>query len=337
MALRPVVCAACLCLAFGRGAEARQGAEKVAKGSEDVFIQKVMGEHRQLPQNYSATETRYFLYVPDGYDPRHGFALVLAISPGGEGRWMFQMWEAAAKKYPVIFACPEQAGNDVDVERRGQMVLDTLCDVRAKYNIDPEQIYVTGFSGGARMSTALVSGYPGLFAGHIPVGGVYFTQPESKITGLRTKLGHYLFAGEKDFNRKEAQRAFDALKAAGIPVELMVGEGQGHEPATAQQGLKIYEWFLARRPKTAAPALKEEKKRPEKTEPPPAAAVASAQPPAPPRPETPEDQARRMYQLAENLARNNMRGEARRVLEELARKFPGTRHAGLAQEKLNER
>jgi hypothetical protein len=230
-------------------AYAGDGTARVAKGSPDVFMQKLGGESAKLDPNYKAMDTTYFIHVPDDYSKDRAYPLILVISPGFSGKLMYAPWAAAAQKYRIIFACPDKAGNEVPGDVRGQRVLDTLFDVQSRYNIDPEQIFVSGFSGGGRMSTAFVAAYPGFFAGHIPIGGiVYSNSGEEGLKKLKVKIGHYVFCGEKCFNREESEAAKKAMKDAGMTVELMVGPGLKHAMPNAQQALAIFDWFMARSP-----------------------------------------------------------------------------------------
>src|SRR5439155_17361437 len=40
-----------------------------------------------------------------------------------------------------------------------------------RYNIDPQRIYISGFSGGAMAATVLYRGYPDVFSGAFPMSG----------------------------------------------------------------------------------------------------------------------------------------------------------------------
>ena len=222
---------------------ARDFQETVTKGSPDVFAQT---PSVGAPAPYNATDTTYFIHVPDDYSADRSYALVLALSPGNDGKDMFTPWEKAAEKYGLIFACPNNAGNTVRTDTRGQMALDTLSDVRRKFSVDAEQIYVTGFSGGGRMSTGMVLAFPGLFAGLIPMGGIIFNNDFDAMARLNVKRGVYIFVGETDFNRSESERAKQIAEKAGTPVALMIAPGVEHVKASADQVLEIYEWFLAR-------------------------------------------------------------------------------------------
>ncbi len=227
---------------------------KVQKGSPEIFIKKIDAKEA-LPDEYQATRTSYFVHIPDGYEARRAYPLILAISPGDGGRDMFGTFQKAAQTYDLFFACPDQAGNSANLAIRGQKAVDTLADVRARYNIDPKQIYVTGFSGGGRMSTAMVYAFPGLFAGHMPIGGIDFN---GKLAPLKTTLGHYIFAGEKCFNRPESEAALKTFQDAGVPAALLIGPGLEHAAATPDQGLKMYEWFHEKAMKVVSDGLQKE-------------------------------------------------------------------------------
>ncbi len=260
---------ACLlsCIFLGAAfcsATASETSHTVTKGSTEIYIKKLHPE-KNISSKYKATETKYFIHIPDGYDGKRAAPLILAISPGNEGAGMFGSFKEAAKKYGLFFACPDQAGNPIDLDIRGQRAVDTLFDVRARYKIDPEQIYVTGFSGGGRMSTSLVQAFPGLFAGHMPLGGIYFSN-SIKLTDLKTTYGHYIFAGEKCFNRKESERALKEMRQGGSQEELLIGPGLAHAPPTAEQGLKMYEWFQAKVQQLSLGALKKKMQNAEKAQ-----------------------------------------------------------------------
>lgn len=219
---------------------------KVEHPAQEDFAAKISLRDK-LDVGYRPQDVSYFAYVPEAYAAMEtrSYPLILAINSGDWGEALFEPWSKAARKHQVFFVCPNGAGNDTSLARRGQMVCDVLADVRARYRIDPAAIYVTGFSGGGRFSTAMVQAFPHLFAGHIPMGGVVFTSLPD-LANLKTRLGHYLFAGERCGNCPESRKALKVLRDAKLPCELMVARRVGHDPADADQALAIYEWFLAR-------------------------------------------------------------------------------------------
>jgi dienelactone hydrolase len=215
----------------------------VSKASGKIFQKQLTGQG-SLPAKYKATDVTYFLHVPDNYNKESQYAFIMCISPGSDGRVMFLAWEKACKKHSIFFACPNNAGNPVNADRRGQMAVDVMFDVINKYAIDPQRIFVSGFSGGGRMSTAMVVAFPEYFAGHIPAGGIMYSRNANDVGALKTRLGHTIFAGEKCFNRKESEVAASIMSRAGVPVQLFIGPNQAHEYIKPEMGLKMIEWFL---------------------------------------------------------------------------------------------
>ena len=94
--------------------------EKVSKGSDEIFISK-LGASEKLPADYKAGETSYFLHVPDDYNPQRAYPLILAISPGDDGRGMYGPFQKAAEAHPLFFCCPHQAGNPVTLLHSGAL------------------------------------------------------------------------------------------------------------------------------------------------------------------------------------------------------------------------
>ena len=196
------------------------------------------------PILYRPEQVTYYLHLPEGVTPDAPRALVLAISPSNAGQDMFPSWEKAARRYGFIFACPNRAGNSVRTDVRGQTVMDVLHDVRERYAVDPQRIFLAGFSGGARMATGVVLKFPGLFAGLIPVGGIVYNQDTTALANLKVTRGVYLYAGENDFNRGECERAREIMAGASIPVTLMIGRGKAHAQPDPDECLEIYRWFM---------------------------------------------------------------------------------------------
>ncbi len=183
----------------------------------------------KLPAGYGSTRQKYQLYEPESYNKAKSWALVLFISPGN-GPMGWKPWAKTCEKRNVFFCSPYSAGNKTAAGLRTRIVLDVLDDVRRKYRIDPDQTYLTGFSGGGRMACAIGFRLPEYVGGVIPICG---TNPISGPTYLRhliqDRLSVSFLTGEKDFNRKEnevyMQPMFEEL---GIRSRLWVVPKLGH-------------------------------------------------------------------------------------------------------------
>jgi poly(3-hydroxybutyrate) depolymerase len=158
---------------------------------------------RKLPANYDSTKQRYQLFVPKSDRKDKPAALVLFISAGDSPQG-WKNWQKLCEQEGVFFASPFGAGNSPMMGQRTRVILDVLDDIRRNYAIDPDQTYLTGFSGGGRMACAIGFALPEYFGGVIPLCG---TNPITGPTYLRHRIADRLsvafVTGEKDMNRKE--------------------------------------------------------------------------------------------------------------------------------------
>jgi pimeloyl-ACP methyl ester carboxylesterase len=102
----------------------------------------------------------YSLYVPD-----QPHALLVFIPPWPRAE-VPRPWIAALKRYNTILVTAENSGNEAPtVDRREPLALLAAHNIMARYPVDPQQVYIGGFSGGARVALRLAVGYPDLFRG----------------------------------------------------------------------------------------------------------------------------------------------------------------------------
>jgi polyhydroxybutyrate depolymerase len=155
-------------------------------------------------------ERSWQLFVPPTYDAKTKHALVLDFhgsggSPQGQSRNSDFIKLAGEKVFLVVNPAGKYirdaksgASWNVDLDRKGvddvRFVRELIAHLRAKYSIDPQRIYSTGFSGGARMSSRLACDLSDVIAAVGPVGGIRF--PE-KCTPARA-VAVIAFHGEQD-------------------------------------------------------------------------------------------------------------------------------------------
>ncbi|MSQ94452.1 MAG: hypothetical protein EXR98_07840 [Gemmataceae bacterium] len=198
----------------------------------------------KLPAGYDSTKQRYQLYVPKDHTKEKPAGLVLFISASDQpAGW--NIWKAACEKEGILFASPFGAGNSPDSGRRTRVILDILDDVRRQYAIDPDQTYITGFSGGGRMACSIAFALPEYFGGVIPLCG---TNPISGPTYLRHRIEERLsvafVTGEKDFNRKENEVYMAPwFEELGIRSKLWVVPKMAHEIPSSAVITEVHAWL----------------------------------------------------------------------------------------------
>src|SRR5207302_469453 len=87
----------------------------------------------------------------------------------------------------VVFADYTPLSSNLELARREPLALLAAHNLMRRYPVDPERVYVGGFSGGARVAMRLALGYPDLFRGAIlnagsdPIGGAEIPLPPREL------------------------------------------------------------------------------------------------------------------------------------------------------------
>lgn len=115
-------------------------------------------------QPVDLAKERFLIYVPP--EPgTHRYALLVFVPPWQDAR-LPSGWAAALDREGVIFVTAARSGNDEPaLGRREPLALLAATNVMSQYPVDPERVYVAGFSGGSRIALRLALGYPDLFRG----------------------------------------------------------------------------------------------------------------------------------------------------------------------------
>lgn len=137
-------------------------------------------------QRVDLAEERFALYVPPAARPQ-GYALLVFVPPW-EAAVVPRIWTAALDRHHMIFVSAARSGNAADVlNRREPLALLAAYNIMQRYAVDPQQVYVGGFSGGARMALRLALAYPDLFHGALlnassdPIGNEQIPLPPRQL------------------------------------------------------------------------------------------------------------------------------------------------------------
>ncbi len=145
------------------------------------------------------------LYVPTRRPP-NGYAVIAFVPPWNDAR-LPPGWAAVLDQYGVIFVSAARSGNDQSVlGRRVPLALLAVWNVQQRFPVDPERVYVAGFSGGSRVAQRLALGYPDLFRGAIlnagsnPLGGSEMPLPSKGLfSRFQSSTRIVYVTGERDF------------------------------------------------------------------------------------------------------------------------------------------
>jgi hypothetical protein len=114
-----------------------------------------------------------------------GKGLIVGLHGGGEGagsaseatKWKWPKLKCMGM-YPQGIHLVHDTWNTVHGER---FILTLIEIAKCQYGVDPDRVYVMGFSMGGTGSWFMAGRHPDLFAGAIPAHGVLMAQPKSQL------------------------------------------------------------------------------------------------------------------------------------------------------------
>jgi dienelactone hydrolase len=148
---------------------------------------------------------RFLIYQPAAQPPPQGFALLVFVPPWQDAR-LPPGWATVLERFGVVFITAARSGNDENpMGRRVPLALLAAAEARRRFPIDPERVYVGGFSGGSRIALRIALAYPDVFRGVIldagsdPIGTPQVPLPPQDLLALfqaQTRLVY--ITGERD-------------------------------------------------------------------------------------------------------------------------------------------
>jgi hypothetical protein len=167
-------------------------------------------------QAFGTSLWSYCLYLPPTFTTQRRWPVVFIMSPVGGGQWTLERYRPGAEECQWILA--------VSVESRNYFVYSTeaveamIADVRARLPIDPERVYVSGFSGGARMALRMAEERRPLpYAGVIACGAGRYPHT------IGSDVAVYGLCGTTCFNRRDMALTFAGLRNPDVRLQFFVG------------------------------------------------------------------------------------------------------------------
>ena len=177
---------------------------------------------------YDLAGESFEVRVPEGEPPERGWGVLVWVSPTAFGGARRPDLQALLDRHRLVWAGADGAGNERPRWDRWGLALDAVWNLQRLYPVDPDRVFVAGYSGGGRVASALTMLYPDVFRGGLMVMGTDwyrdlsvpdrpgthwpapFARPPRDLLRLaRERTRWVLLTGERDFNRLQT-RAVDA-------------------------------------------------------------------------------------------------------------------------------
>ncbi|TNJ35117.1 hypothetical protein [Arenimonas terrae] len=135
-------------------------------------LRQVVEKTGKPPPEYSvdASKEELELFVPP-LPPGGRYGLLVFVMPAHSLR-LREDWHKPLEKAGFIYVSALRTGNSQSVlERRIPLAVHAYEYVKSRYPIDPERVFIGGFSGGSRMAQWTAMAYSDIFRGAMLVGG----------------------------------------------------------------------------------------------------------------------------------------------------------------------
>ncbi|MBV9122629.1 MAG: PDZ domain-containing protein [Planctomycetes bacterium] len=172
-------------------------APAVAPKEED----KKKAETGFLQRTNAAGDRRYWIYVPEDYDPNIAYALVVWLHPAHQGndkadREFVNFWKPWCRERHIILVGPRAENETGWLFNEADFVLETVHHVLGEYAIDHERIVAHGQGAGGNLAFYLAFQDRDLIRGVAAAGAALAGPAKENVPNQR--LTFFLVTGAKD-------------------------------------------------------------------------------------------------------------------------------------------
>jgi pimeloyl-ACP methyl ester carboxylesterase len=203
-------------------------------------------------QPLNLTDEKFTLYVPVQAPP-NGYALLVFVPPWQDAH-IPQGWTPVLDRLGVIFVSAAHSGNSETIlGRREPLALLAAQNVMQRYPVDPQRVYIAGFSGGSRIALRVALGYPDLFHGALlnsgsdPIGTKDAALPPKDLFLQFQRSTRLVFVtGDEDTLNQalDAQSMRSLRQWCVFDIESQTVYRTGHDAAPATDLLKALQTLL---------------------------------------------------------------------------------------------
>jgi hypothetical protein len=179
------------------------------------------------------------VYVPENYDPAKPAGILSYINAGDGGK-VPGKWRSLMDKHNLIWIGANKSGNFVSGSKkkpyynywRHVLSIKGVQMIKEAYNIDEDRVFLSGMSGGGRVSSLLITSRPDIYKGAIYNCGCnrWYNELSPKVVKEASKNYYVLLSGTKDFNLPGTKSLYTYYQDNGFKnSKLVVVDGLGHK------------------------------------------------------------------------------------------------------------
>ncbi len=164
----------------------------------------------------------FALYLPATYEPSKRWPILFLLDPRGRALVPLQLFREAADRHGyILISSYNTVSDESDATERNERALSAMLeDSQRWFSLDPNRLYLAGFSGTARGSWILASGLRGHVAGVIGVGAgipAGHSLFEYLVMADEAPFAFFGTSGTIDFNYEEMRELDARLDEFDVP------------------------------------------------------------------------------------------------------------------------
>ena len=167
----------------------------------------------------------YALYLPAGYDKNKDMPAVFFFEPHARGVVPMNKYKALADKYHYIILCSNTSQNGMTDDQLDPIIDKYMQDGKNRTAIDPQRVYVGGFSGGSMVAGMVALGKGGVKG----VIGAGKGLPKAKGP-IPAPFNYFGIVGDGDFNYDEMISLDRSFDKSAIKHQLVIFQGKHEWP-----------------------------------------------------------------------------------------------------------
>jgi hypothetical protein len=180
----------------------------------------------------------YAVYLPKQYKKEVPSAIVFIFDPAGRGKVGIEPFVLVADTYKYILVCSNNSKNgptDVNLEIANRL----FESVSTEYNLNPSELYIAGFSGGARLAGSMAVSSVA-FQGVIACGASF--NEMDKFSLPDASFSYVGMVGDTDMNYQEMIQNEEWLNKMMVKNTLFVSH-QAHTWPLQKEMLRAFDWL----------------------------------------------------------------------------------------------
>ncbi|MDQ7780936.1 MAG: hypothetical protein RDV41_14660, partial [Planctomycetota bacterium] len=190
--------------------------------------------------------TKYWLYVPEDYTKNHSLPLMVALhGAGSDAKSSAGIFHSEAARNKFVL-CGVKSTGEAWEDGDGALILAVMDDVKKKYSIDPDRIFLTGYSSGGFMASRFGFKNHARFRGVCMIAGAMIEGGGKPFKEAAAHMCALVVCGTLDPNMQCCDEAFKKLQKSKFDVEFNKVEGMEHSPLKSEVIPWIFEKFNER-------------------------------------------------------------------------------------------